>query len=240
VSVGPVAAARAVRRRFGRGPTAVTAVADATLLVLAGEVISIMGPSGSGKSTLLCLLGGLLTPDEGEVELMGNDLGGLSPGARAELRRRHLGFVFQRFNLLKGLTALDNVALALELTGCSAREARERARRGLEEVGLERCAGHLPRDLSGGEQQRVAVVRALAPAPALILADEPTGNLDSANGRAVIELLCAHARDSGAGVVIVTHDPRVGEVVDRRLWMEDGVLQGGERAGAPELRAAPL
>jgi putative ABC transport system ATP-binding protein len=240
VRAGPVAAARAVCRRFGRGPIAVTAVADASVRVFPGEVVSIMGPSGSGKSTLLCLLAGLLTPDRGEVELMGSDLAGLSAAARAELRRRYLGFVFQRFNLLKGLTALDNVALALELGGCSPREARQRARQGLEAVGLERSVGRLPRDLSGGEQQRVAVVRALAPAPALVLADEPTGNLDSVNGRAVIELLCAQARDSGAGVVIVTHDARVGEVVDRRLWMEDGVLQGGEHAGAPELRAAPL
>jgi putative ABC transport system ATP-binding protein len=208
--------------------------------VLPGEVVAIMGPSGSGKSTLLCLIGGLLAADSGDVEIGGRLLRDLSPAALAGLRRTHIGFIFQNFNLLKGLTALENVELGLKLAGATRADARDRAGPALERVDLAGCAHRLPRDLSGGEQQRVAVARALAPEPDLILADEPTGNLDSTNGRAAIDMLCAHAHRAGAGVVVVTHDERVTAVTDRRLWMEDGVLRGDKRAEAPGLLAGSV
>jgi putative ABC transport system ATP-binding protein len=223
VSAEPLVALDAVRRSFGRGATAVAAVRSATLRVMPGEVVAIMGPSGGGKSTLLCLMAGLLLPDAGRVVVAGRSLVELSAAARAELRRGQVGFVFQKFNLLRSLTARENVELALELAGRRS-ATRERAAEALAAVGLARCADRKPRDLSGGEQQRVAVARALAAGPRLVLADEPTGNLDSANGRATVELLRAHARGEGAAVVVVTHDPRVSECVDRRLWMEDGEL----------------
>jgi putative ABC transport system ATP-binding protein len=238
MSEAAIAELHAVSRRFGLGDNAVAAVKDASLCVRPGEVVSITGPSGSGKSTLLCLLGALLQPDSGEVEIAGRSIAGCTPVERAELRRRHLGFVFQGFNLLKGLTALENVELALEVARVPAGARGERARRALEAVGLTRCATRRPRELSGGEQQRVAVARALAPQPSLVLADEPTGNLDSVNGQAAVELLCGHARENGAAVVIVTHDPRVSGVADRELWMEDGVLRGGANASAHERSAA--
>jgi putative ABC transport system ATP-binding protein len=240
VTAQPAAAVSSVSRRFGEGATAVTAVRSATLRVYPGEVVSVMGPSGSGKSTLLCLIGGLLEPDDGDVEIGGRALRDLPRAEQARLRRAHMGFIFQKFNLLKGLSALENVELGLRLAGATSGEARARAARALEQIGLSPCASRLPRDLSGGEQQRVAVARALAPEPDLVLADEPTGNLDSTNGRAVIDLLCAHAHRAGAAVVVVTHDHRVRDVVDRRLWMEDGVLRGDEHAEAGSLRAGPV
>jgi putative ABC transport system ATP-binding protein len=225
VSPEPVLLLDAVSRRFGEGQAAVLAVRDATLAVGAGEVVAVMGPSGSGKSTLLSIMGGLLAPDSGTVVVGGAALGGLSAAASARLRRTRIGFVFQRFNLLRALSAQENVEVGLRLAGAGRAEARERAARALAEVGLSARAGALPRDLSGGEQQRVAVARALAPGPRLLLADEPTGNLDSANGRIVIALVCAHVRRHGAAAVIVTHDARVGAAVDRRLWMEDGFVR---------------
>jgi putative ABC transport system ATP-binding protein len=220
----PVLVLTDVRRRFGEGATAVDAVRAATLAVAPGEVVAIMGPSGSGKSTLLSMMGGLLAPDAGIATIAGQDLRGLSSGALAQLRRTRLGFVFQKFNLLRALTGRENVEIGLLLAGVAPAEARVRAEEALAEVGLERRAHALPRDLSGGEQQRVAVARALAPAPALILADEPTGALDSASGRLVIDLICTHVHQRGAAAVIVTHDHRVSAVVDRVLWMEDGLL----------------
>ena len=220
----PVLRLTAVSRRFGHGATAVSAVRRATLEVDAGEVIAIMGPSGSGKSTLLCLMGGLLNPDAGEVIISGHALHTMSAAGVLRLRRTRIGFIFQKFNLLKALTAVENVALGVRLSGTPSAEVNVRACRALAEVGLTGRAGALPCDLSGGEQQRVAVARALATAPALILADEPTGNLDSTNGRTVIEMIRMHAHRHGAAAVIVTHDHRVAAAVDRRLWMEDGVL----------------
>jgi putative ABC transport system ATP-binding protein len=216
---------RAVSRRFSSGATAVQAVRDASLSVAPGETVAVMGPSGSGKSTLLCLMGGLLRPDSGDVLVAGQRLAGLPDDEQARLRRTRLAFVFQHFNLLKALTAIENVELALYLAGVPSAAARDRARQALVGIGLGARAHALPRDMSGGEQQRVAVARALAPAPSLVLADEPTANLDSTSGRTVIELLCGQARRRGAAVVIVTHDHRLRSVVDRVLWMEDGTLQ---------------
>jgi putative ABC transport system ATP-binding protein len=225
MSAEPVVAVMSVTRRFGRGATEVTAVRNATLSASSGETVSIMGPSGSGKSTLLCIMGGLLVPDAGSVAIGGCSLGNRSAAALAELRRTSIGFIFQSFNLLKALTALENVELGLSLAGLPRADAQRRAAAALAEVGLAACANRLPRSLSGGEQQRVAIARALAPGPALVLADEPTGNLDSSSGRAAIEMLCAYARREAAAVVVVTHDHRVSAVVDRRLWMEDGVVR---------------
>jgi putative ABC transport system ATP-binding protein len=220
----PVLVLTDVSRRFGEGAAAVHAVRAATFGITPGEVVAIMGPSGSGKSTLLSIMGGLLVPDAGTVVIAGQDLGSLSGGALAGLRRTRLGFIFQKFNLLRALTGRENVEVGLLLAGMAPAAARVRAEEALAEVGLARRAHALPRDLSGGEQQRVAVARALAPAPALVLADEPTGALDSASGRLVIDLICAHVHRRGAAAVIVTHDHRVTAVVDRVLWMEDGVL----------------
>jgi putative ABC transport system ATP-binding protein len=216
---------RGVSRRFASGATAVQAVRDVSVSVAPGETVAVMGPSGSGKSTLLCLMGGLLRPDAGQVLVAGQRLAELPDHEQARLRRTRLAFVFQHFNLLKALTAVENVELALYLAGVPRAVASDRARQALLDIGLGARADALPRDMSGGEQQRVAVARALAPAPSLVLADEPTANLDSRSGRTVIELLCGQARRRGAAVVIVTHDHRLRSVVDRVLWMEDGTLQ---------------
>jgi putative ABC transport system ATP-binding protein len=227
-----------VSRRFGEGSRAVDAVRDATITVTAGEVVAIMGPSGSGKTTVLSIMGGLLTPDAGEVTIAGRNLAALSGPARATLRRTQLGFVFQKFNLLRALTALENVQIGLQLAGLAPAAARVRAAEALAEVGLAKRAHALPRDLSGGEQQRVAVARALAPSPAVVLADEPTGALDSASGRLVIDLICTHAHRHGAAAVIVTHDHRVRAAVDRVLWMEDGALSENVHEDTRAARAA--
>ena len=198
---------------------------EATLSVRPGEAVAIMGPSGSGKSTLLCIMGGLLRPDSGDVRVNGVALEGLGPRRLAEMRSRTIGFVFQRFNLLRALSASENVEVSLRLTGCGRRRARAAAERFLASLGLAERARSLPRDLSGGEQQRVAIARALVTSPTLILADEPTANLDSRNGRAVIDMLSAHVRSHRAAAVIVTHDLRVATAVDRQLLMEDGVVK---------------
>ncbi len=234
----PVLVLSAVSRRFGEGATAVHAVRNATIRVDAGEVVAIMGPSGSGKSTLLSIMGGLLLPDTGAVAIAGHDLAALSPATLAGLRRTRLGFVFQKFNLLRALTALENVELGLELAGVAPATARQHAAAALAEVGLAARAHALPRDLSGGEQQRVAVARAVAPGPALILADEPTGALDSASGRLVIDLVCTHVHRRGAAAVVVTHDHRVATAVDRVLHMEDGVLREERHDDASDARVA--
>jgi putative ABC transport system ATP-binding protein len=222
----PVLTLTSVSRQFGSGATAVSAVQDATLSMYAGDVIAIVGPSGSGKSTLLSIMGGLLKPDTGEVYVAGSPLRAMSESARARLRRTRIGFIFQKFNLLKALTALENVEVGPRLAGFDAPEVHERATQALREVGLQTRAHALPHDLSGGQQQRVAVARALATEPALILADEPTGSLDSANGRIVLDMICTHVHRCRAAAVIVTHDHRALAFVDRELVMEDGVLTG--------------
>jgi len=216
---------RKVSRRFSSGATEVAAVRDASVSIAPGETVAVMGPSGSGKSTLLCLMGGLLRPDAGEVVIDGRLLAALPEREQCHLRRTRIAFVFQHFNLLKALSALENVELALYLAGVAPPAARDQARQALLGVGLDRRAHALPREMSGGEQQRVAVARALAPAPSVILADEPTANLDSTSGRTVMELLCSQARRRGAAVVIVSHDHRLRAAVDRVLWMEDGMLR---------------
>jgi len=196
------------------------------LQIQAGEAVAILGASGSGKSTLLGLLAGLDSASRGEVWLCGRHLAGLDEDGRAALRAGRVGFVFQSFQLLPTLTARENVLLPLELTGNS--DAPARADEALERVGLTPRAGHYPRQLSGGEQQRVAIARAYAPRPRVLFADEPTGNLDEATGEHIIDLLLDLRRESGAALVLVTHDPRLAERCDRRVRMHDGALSAME------------
>jgi putative ABC transport system ATP-binding protein len=213
-----------VTKRYGTGRTTVTAVDDVSLSVSAGEVVLIMGPSGSGKSTLLSMLGGLLTPTDGRIFLNGTEITTLGERKLPDIRLRHFGFVFQDFNLLPALTALENVALVAELAGARHSAAREKATRLLTEFGLAERLDHRPDQLSGGEKQRVALARALVNDPTLVLADEPTANLDSSIGQEVMRLLRGIARSQSRGVVIVSHDERIKAVADRVLWLEDGRL----------------
>ena len=195
---------------------------DIAFSVMAGESVAIVGASGSGKSTLLGLLAGLDLPTAGSVQLAGEELGRLDEDERARLRGRLLGFVFQSFQLLPALTALENVMLPLELAGVP--EAEARARQWLERVGLAHRLGHYPRHLSGGEQQRVALARAFAPNPRLVLADEPTGNLDAATGERIIDLMFAINAQQGTTLVLVTHDEAIARRCSRVLRMHGGRL----------------
>ncbi len=211
-----------VTRRFGSGDTEVVAVRDVSLTVAPGEVVLIMGPSGSGKTTLLSMLGGLLKPSEGRIQIGQDEISALDERRLPEIRLRHIGFIFQDFNLLSALTSLDNVALVAQLTGLSRRQARQRAKRLLEQLGLEHRLNFLPEKLSGGEKQRVAIARALVNEPSLILADEPTANLDSHHGYETMRLLRRIAQQKNRSIIIVSHDQRIKDVADRVLWLEDG------------------
>lgn len=222
--------ASAVERTFGEGPTAVRAVRGIDLTLLPGERLLVMGPSGSGKTTLVSMLGALLTPTAGSVHLDGVDLYKRGDRERARLRLDRLGFIFQSFNLLSALSASENVQVPLRLSGASRTESRTRAEELLDRLGLEARAEHRPRDLSGGEKQRVAIARALAKSPGVILADEPTANLDSATGRAVADILCRLGADEGKGVIIVSHDQRLADIASRVIWIEDGQLSQGPSA----------
>ncbi len=216
--------------------TAVHALRDVEFVVDPGEFVAIIGPSGSGKSTLMNLIGCLDVPDEGTYRLAGNDVAGLSDDQLAGIRNQFVGFVFQQWNLLPRTSALENVALPLAYRGD--RDRREKAHAALAAVGLERRAGHHPNQLSGGEQQRVAIARALVTEPALILADEPTGSLDSATGREVLSLFERLNRD-GKTVVLVTHDPTVAARAHRQIRLSDGRILEDTRArivGAPVTR----
>jgi putative ABC transport system ATP-binding protein len=214
---------RSVHRTHGTGAAAVHALRDVSLLVGAGELVAVMGPSGSGKSTLLNLAGGLDSPTRGEVAVDGTVLGTLSRRALAGLRRRRIGYVFQDLNLLPSLTAAENVALPLELDGAGVRKARRTALAALAEVELEGLGARFPDEMSGGQQQRVAIARALVGQRRLILADEPTGALDSQTGEAVLRLLRAKV-DAGAAGVLVTHEARHAAWADRVVFLRDGVI----------------
>lgn len=216
-------AAAAVVRRHRQGDVVVEALRGVSLAVAKGELVAIVGPSGSGKSTLLQILGGLDVPDAGTVVVAGHPLHAIGEEARTTVRRRAIGFVFQAFNLVPMLTALENVALPLLLDGVAPRVARERAREALATVGLERRAAHRPDRLSGGEAQRVAVARSLVAAPAVILADEPTGSLDTRNADVVLDLL-SRATVAGTAVVLVTHDARAAARADRTVALVDGAV----------------
>lgn len=211
-----------VSKRYGAGATEVTAVRDVSLSVLPGEIVLIMGPSGSGKTTLLSMLGALLKPTEGEIHLNGTVISALAENRLPDIRLKQFGFVFQDFNLLSALTALENVSIVAELAGTKAGEARRKSASILTELGLSERLNFLPEKLSGGEKQRVAIARALINDPTLILADEPTANLDSKIGHEIMRLLRKIAKEQGRSVVIVSHDQRIQDIADRVLWLEDG------------------
>jgi putative ABC transport system ATP-binding protein len=219
---------RDVRKSFGEGEAAVEALRGVTLGVAPGEMLAIMGRSGSGKSTLLTLLGGVDTPTAGQVLLEGADLAQMDDDQRTLIRRRRIGFVFQAFNLLPILTAEENVSLPLELDGVPAAEARQRAQHVLELVGLTTRRDYLPGKLSGGEQQRVAIARALVINPAIVLADEPTGNLDSTNSKRITQVLRELVDRQKQTIVLVTHDPAVAEHADRVIFLHDGQIEREE------------
>ncbi len=210
---------------FGEGDLAVTAVHDVDLEVHYGEVVLVMGPSGSGKTTLLSMLGGMLRPTFGSIMVNGADLASARERDLPRLRARHFGFVFQSFNLLSALSALENVELACNLAGVAGADARERARTLLSRFGLERRLSFVPSKLSGGEQQRVALARALANDPPVLLADEPTANLDSRIGHEVARLLRAVTVGDRRCALVVSHDERLKEIADRVLWLEDGTFK---------------
>jgi len=222
--------ARELTKTYPAETVPVRAVDEVDLDIEAGEFVSVMGPSGCGKSTLLHLLGGLDRPDSGRLWLAGERVDGLSESEWAVFRRRHVGFVFQAFHLVDELTAVENVELPALLVGEHWRDARERAMGLLEQLGITERAGHLPDRLSGGEKQRVAVARALMNEPALVLADEPTGNLDSRATGQILKLLAA-LRDTRRSVLVVTHDARVASTADRLLTMRDGVIVSQTRLG---------
>ncbi|MFM4829819.1 ABC transporter ATP-binding protein [Aeromonas rivipollensis] len=221
----------AVSRRFTLGGTEVAALEHVSLRVAEGEYLAVMGPSGSGKSTLLNVLGLLDRPDEGQYWLGGEDIATLSELALAQLRGHRIGFVFQSFHLISRLTARENVELPLMLCGVLPAERHRRSQRLLEELGLDNRADHRPAELSGGQRQRVAIARAMAMAPRLILADEPTGNLDSRSGEEVITLLEGLNREQGITLMVVTHDPRLGERAGRRISMDDGRISSDSGGG---------
>jgi putative ABC transport system ATP-binding protein len=205
-------------KRFGQTP----ALDGASMSLAAGEIVAVMGPSGSGKSTLLHCAAGILTPDAGEVTYDGRSVGRLSDSERSRLRRSEFGFVFQFGRLVPELSCAENVALPLRLAGGARRQARAEAARWLERLEVAELAGRLPGDVSGGQGQRVAVARALVTGPRVVFADEPTGALDSLNGERVMQLLTAAARESGAAVVLVTHESRVAAYADREVIVRDG------------------
>jgi putative ABC transport system ATP-binding protein len=216
--------ARDVTRSYQLDGLGVTALRGVSLTIAPGDYAAILGPSGSGKSTLMHLLGGLDRPTTGTLLIAGRDVAGLSPAELAALRNRTIGFVFQAFHLLPRTSAVDNVALPLVYAGVRAGERRRRAAALLERVGLGHRLGHRPNQLSGGEQQRVAIARALVTGPSLLLADEPTGNLDTVTGAEVLALLETLNRESGVAVVLVTHDHEVASRAHRQIRMRDGVI----------------
>ena len=218
----PVLQLDSVTKKYRRGDEQLQVLIDFDFALDAGEFVVVTGPSGAGKSTLLHVAGGLDAPDIGTVSVAGRDVWAMSPGARAAFRRRNLGFVFQFFNLVPMLTAVENVSLPLVLDGVPARSADARAGELLQRVGLGNRAGHRPAELSGGQMQRVAVARALVARPSLILADEPTGNLDSHSSIEVLDLLRSLSEEDGAAVVMVTHDRAAASYGSRELHLVDG------------------
>jgi putative ABC transport system ATP-binding protein len=215
---------RGVRKAYDDGETRHDVLAGVDLHVGAGELVALLGPSGSGKSTLLNVIAGLDSVDDGRVEIDGRDIAVLDDRARTLLRRRSIGFVFQFFNLVPTLTVLENVQLPLELTGASRTALREEARALLDRVGITGRDTSFPEELSGGEQQRVAIARALAHSPRLVLADEPTGNLDTVTGARVLELLTGLVAERGTAMLVATHSAEVVERAHRVVTLRDGVI----------------
>jgi putative ABC transport system ATP-binding protein len=225
----PAIALAGVNVSLGRGTARVHILKDISLHIGQGEAVALLGPSGSGKSTLLMVMAGLERPETGAVHVAGSDIGRLDEDALARFRGRHVGIVFQSFHLIPTMTALENVAVPLELAGAA--DAFARAERELAAVGLKDRIGHYPAELSGGEQQRVAIARALAPNPAILVADEPTGNLDDATGAAIVDLLFAGHAERGMTLVLVTHDNALARRCDRVVRMRSGRVD----AAAPEI-----
>jgi putative ABC transport system ATP-binding protein len=224
----PAIALSGINLSLGRGAARVHILKDLDLAIAAGEALGLVGPSGSGKSTLLMVMAGLERPDTGRVVIDGCDLGGLGEDALARFRGRHVGIVFQSFHLIPTMTALENVAVALELAGAA--DAFGTALRELAAVGLADRATHYPAELSGGEQQRVALARALAPDPAILVADEPTGNLDEATGAQIIDLLFRAQQQRGSTLVLVTHDPALAARCGRVVHLRSGRLMTSHQA----------
>jgi putative ABC transport system ATP-binding protein len=231
---------RQVSRSYGRGTAEVQALREVSLSADEGAMVAVMGPSGSGKSTLLTIAGTLEEATSGEVLIAGEPVSGMSGNARARLRRRTIGYVFQDFNLLPGLTAAENVALPLELDGLPARKARVAGLAALERFGLDERSAHYPDQLSGGERQRVAIARAMVGERRLLLADEPSGALDSVNSEAVMRLLHDACKEAGMTAVVVTHDAELASWADRVVLLRDGRLSDQTvQAPGPESLLAP-
>jgi putative ABC transport system ATP-binding protein len=231
---------RQVSKSYGQGSAEVHALREVSLTVDEGAMVAVMGPSGSGKSTLLTIAGTLEEPTSGEVAIAGELTRNLSRGAKARLRRRVIGYVFQDFNLLPGLTAAENVSLPLELDGVSGRKARVAALAAIDGLGLSQRASHFPDQLSGGERQRVAIARAMVGDRKLLLADEPSGALDSVNAEAVMRLLHDACKNAGMTAVVVTHDAQLACWADRVLFLRDGrVTDQTAPASGPESLLIP-
>jgi putative ABC transport system ATP-binding protein len=231
----PLVLVEDVALRLASAAGSVDILRGISLTIEPGETVALVGPSGSGKSSLMMVLAGLERPSAGRVRLAGHDLGGLDENALARLRRTHVGVVFQSFHLLPTMTALENVAIPLELAG--RRDAMAAAEAALARIGLGHRVGHYPGQLSGGEQQRVAIARAFVAGPALLLADEPTGNLDGATGSAVIDCLFDEHVRLGSALLLITHDASLAERCERRLHLADGRIVGDERTAAGGARA---
>jgi putative ABC transport system ATP-binding protein len=231
---GLVMEATGVVKDLGVGVAQIRALKGVDLALKGGELTLLMGPSGSGKTTLLSILGCMLTPTEGTLRVCGDAIAGKDPEALAKLRRENIGFVFQSYHLFPTLSAADNVRLALDVRGETGANAKVKARAALDRVGLSSKTRNYPSQLSGGEQQRVAIARAVVGDPSVILADEPTAALDSENGKAIMGILAAIAKDPGRGVLVVTHDPRLVPFADRIIHIEDGSIVREEAGGAAQ------
>ena len=224
--------ATGIAKDLGHGAGQIRALKGVDLALKGGQLTLLMGPSGSGKTTLLSILGCMLTPTEGTVRVRGDSIAGKNPEDLAKVRRENIGFVFQSYHLFPTLSAADNVRLALDVRGETGRNAADKSRAALAGVGLSNKTRNYPRQLSGGEQQRVAIARAVVGDPSVILADEPTAALDTENGKAIMGILAAIAKDPGRGVLVVTHDPRLVPFADRIIHIEDGLIVREEPGGA--------
>jgi len=227
----PVIEIKDVTKVYGQGQAAMQALRGVDLCIEEGDFVAVMGPSGSGKSTCMNILGCLDTPTAGSYLFKGVEVGKLSRTQRALLRRHYLGFVFQGYNLLNRTSALENVELPLIYRGTPTAERHGRARKALEAVGLKEWEGHTPGELSGGQQQRVAIARAIVTEPAVLLADEPTGNLDSARSREIMDLLCTFNHDQGITIVMVTHESEMAAYAKRIVQFMDGLVKTDEQKG---------